>query len=410
MTSSNKRTAGSRPDQIARAVSSGRVLRLAAIPLALIASVSTTAQADEQDTLQFKAGQSFQHESNIFRAPNAQSDTVGVTTVGVKVDKSYSLQRFELEADANYYRYNNFSGLNFTAVNYAAAWRFAVTPKLRGNLTTDRREYIDTSVDQTIAGVVNRRTERSTLLDAEYELGAAWRLLGGVYERKTANSEPLSFEGDASVRGGEVGAKYVTAAGNSLAYRFKSGKGEYSNIVPGTLTGVDFNEREHELRGEYALTGRTTVRGRAAYLDREHKGAGSRDFSGLVGQIDANWAVTGKTTLSGGVARDLVSYQTNNESYYEGYRIFVGPTWKPTEKTAVRLRFEHGVRNFKGPLPGFASSGRRDTTNVAMVGGEWEVIRAVTLGASVQREHRNSNLPGLDYTNNIFMISALAKF
>jgi hypothetical protein len=84
----------------------------------------------------------------------------------------------------------------------------------------------------------------------------------------------------------------------------------------------------------------------------------------VTGQLDAAWAITPKTSLAGGVVRELASYQTTTASYYEGYRFFVAPTWKPTEKTAVRLRYDHGARDFKGPLPGFAATNRRDTTNL----------------------------------------------
>lgn len=391
------------------------------IPLVLLGLFPLAARADNLDTLQFKAGQSVTHDSNVFRlsdSANAQAvigtpdrdDTVAVTTAGFKIDKPYGLQRFELEAGLEDHHYSRFSYLDFTAVNYAAAWRWSFTPALHGNLTTDRSEYVDPYADVQPRGQINRRTNRSTVFDAEYELDGAWRLVGGVFERTSSNSQPFTFEGDSKVHGGEAGVRYVYPSGTSMAYRFRDGKGEYPGRVPSPVSAGNFTDREHEVRFDWAPTAKTTLRAKAAYFDRAHEGLSARDFSGFTGQLDANWAITAKTSLAGGVVRELGSYQTLNSSYYEGYRFFIAPTWKATEKTAVRLRYDHGARDFKGPLPGFAASNRRDTTNLLSLAVEWQALRALKLTASVQSDRRKSNEPGADYKSNSFGIAADASF
>lgn len=130
----------------------------------------------------------------------------------------------------------------------------------------------------------------------------------------------------------------------------------------------------------------------------------------MTGQLDAAWAITPKTSLAGGVVRELGSYQTTYASYYEGYRVFIAPTWKPSEKTAVRLRYDHGARDFKGPLPGFAASNRRDTTNLLSLAVEWQAMRALKLSATVQSDRRKSSEPGFDYKSNTFGVAADASF
>jgi exopolysaccharide biosynthesis operon protein EpsL len=391
------------------------------IPLVVLGLFPLAAHADNLDTLQFNAGQTVTHDSNVFRlsdSANAQAvigtpdrdDTVAVTTAGFKINKPYGLQRFELEAGVEDHRYSRFSYLDFTAVNYAAAWRWSFTPALHGNLTTDRSEYVDPYADVQARGQINRRTNRSTVFDAEYELDGAWRLVGGVFERTSSNSQPFTFEGDTKVHGGEAGVRYVYPSGTSMAYRFRDGKGEYPGRIPSPVSAGNFTDREHEVRLDWAPTAKTTLRAKAAYFDRAHDGLGARDFSGVTGQLDANWAITPKTSLAGGVVRELGSYQTLNASYYEGYRFFIAPTWRATEKTAVRLRYDHGARDFKGPLPGFAASNRRDTTNLLSLAVEWQALRALKLTASVQSDRRKSNEPGADYKSNSFGIAADASF
>ena len=391
------------------------------IPFVVLALFSRTALADELDTLQFRVGQSVQHDSNIFRlseSANTQallgradrSDTIGVTSVGVKLNKSYSLQRFELDASSESYRYKNFSNLNFNAINYAAAWRWSVTPAFHGNLTSEQREYVDNTADIQNTGKLNRRTTRSNLADAEYEVDGTWRAVGGVFERTSVNSQPFTFEGDSKIRGAEAGLRHVSPSGTSVAYRFRNGNGSYTNRLASPDIPAAFKDREHEVRLDWVPTGKTTVQALASRFERVHDGFPARDFSGVIGQLNTTWAVTGKTSITAGLARELGSYQASTASYFQGRRLFIAPTWKPTEKTAVRLRYDHAVRDYRGPLPGLPASNRQDTINIASLAVEWQPIRALKLTASVQRDNRSSSQTGFDYKSNAVNLLAQVSF
>jgi exopolysaccharide biosynthesis operon protein EpsL len=366
------------------------------------------------DTLQFRVGQSIEHDSNIFRLPassSRQADTYGVTTLGMKFDKRYGLQRIELELNAQDYRYKNYSVLDFTAINYAAAWRWSLTPRFTGNVTADRSEYIDNTSLVQSSGVVNHRTEEVRRLDGEYELGSAVRLLGGVFERNINNSTAASAVVNTSVTGADVGARYVFLTGNSVAYRYRKGNGEYTGLPSTTLPSRHFSDVEHELSFEATPTGRTTLQGRLAHLERKRDDSAGREFSGLVGRVNMVWAVTGKTRVEAGVIREISSYQPNAiiPSYYTSGRVYVSPVWNLTEKTAIRLRFDQGLRYYKGSLePGYA--GRRDSLSQEGVSLEWEPRRNLKLMASLALDKRSSNIQNLDYKANVLGLSALLKF
>lgn len=391
------------------------------LPVAMATLLSTGARADEFDTFQFKVGQSLQHDSNVFRLSDSantaavlgkpeRSDTIAVTTVGVKVDKTYSLQRFEIDLNADRFSYRNFSNLDFTAVNYAAAWRWSLTPRFHGNLTTEQRKYVDTSADLQNFGQLNVRTDRSSLADAEYEIDGAWRAVAGFFERETTNRQALTFEGDSKVKGAEGGVRYVFPSGTSMAYRLRQGNGEYPGRTSNAQFASDFKDTEHEFRLDWPVTGKTTIESRVSHFDRSHEGLAARNFSGLIGQVRATWDATGKTRVIAGLGRELSSYQTNTSSYYEGYQFFLAPTWKPTAKTSVQLRYDHGVRDYKGGLPGFASLNRRDTLNTATLAFEWQPTRVITVTASAARDNRKSNEPGFDYKSNVVNLAVLARF
>jgi exopolysaccharide biosynthesis operon protein EpsL len=385
-----------------------------------IAFSPVSAMADELDLLQFNAGLAWQHDSNVFRlsdqasAPgvagsSGRSDNILTSTAGLKLRKPYGLQRFEADVSLENTNYKRFSSLDFTAVNYAAAWRWSLTPAFYGNLTTDRREYVDNSADVQSAGQLNRRTDRSTRFDAEYQLDGVWRLLGGAFQRTNSNSQSFTFEGDSKVIGAEAGVRYQFPYGTSLAYRFRNGKGEYTNRASAAAVSSDFTDREHEVQGEW-VGGRAKLGGRISHLERNYDSIPARDFSGVLSQIDVTYALTGKTSVFAGVVRELGSYQTNNASYYQGTRVFVAPTWKATDNIAVRARYDYGVRDYKGPLPGFVTSNRTDKTSLASLAVEWQPIRLLTLMAWLQRDQRTSNEFGADYKSNSVGISAKASF
>ena len=391
---------------------------LVLLPLALIGLISPPVQADELDTLQFRAAETVQYDSNVFRlsdtakaqAANGSPTHSDITTLGVLLNKPYSLQRFELDIHADNYRYRNFSNLDFTALNYAAAWRWSFTPALHGNLTADRREFVDNSADAQNIDRINRRIDRSNVLDAEYEIDGVWRVLGGVFDRSTTFSQPFTFEGDSTVKGAEAGLRYVFPSATSLAYRYRTGSGDYPDRVTSPVFASKFKDREHEVRLDWQATGKTNIQARISHFNRAHEDLSARDFSGMLGQLYATWAATGKTSVALGFGRELGSYQTNNYSYYQGYQVFVAPTWKPTEKTAVRLRYEHGVRDFKNPLPGFVAINRQDITNLSSLAFEWQALRAVKLILSVQSDKRKSSEPGFDYNSHGVNVSAQASF
>lgn len=397
------------------------LLKCGPIGASLLLAAAGTAMAQEPDTLQFRAAQSFQYDSNIFRLSDQantqavlgrseRSDMVSTTTVGFRLNKPVGLQRFEAGANLELNKYSRFSNLDFNAVSYAAAWRWSLTPSFHGNLTTDRREFADNAADVQNQGQVNRRTDKSTVLDAEYEIDGVWRVLGGVFQRDSKSSQPFVFQGDSKLKGSEVGFRYQFPYATSLAYRFKNSTGEYSNSFFPGIAGSDFKDREHELRGEWRPGGRTTLNGRIAHFDRKHDTLPLRDFSGVIGQVDWNYEFTGKTSAAAGVVRELGSYQTSTASYYEGTRIFVAPRWNATEKIALLARYDFGVRDYKGPLPGFAGTDRQDRLHLASFSAEYQALRELKLRAWIQQDRRRSNEAGADYKSNAVGVSAEATF
>jgi len=228
-----------------------------------------------------------------------------------------------------------------------------------------------------------------------------------VFERTIQNSAALIQDASTKVSGGEAGARYVFRSGDSVAYRYRHGNGEYSGLPASTLPSRNFTDTEHELNFEWLANSSTRLQGRVAHLERKRNDAANSEFSGLVGRINLSWLITGKTRMDIGLIRELASYQPGTPSYYDGERLYISPVWKPTEKTAIRLRLDQGVRHYNGVV---GYEGRRDEVGQVGVSVEWEPRRFVKLMASLARDKRSSNFVGLDYKANVIGVAALFSF
>src|SRR4030095_2188191 len=106
-------------------------------------------------------------------------------------------------------KYRDLSELDYSTVNYALAWDWQFTPRFHGVLSADRRQYREVSTDPvTFGNRVGKRPERTELAEGVYELGAAWRLLGGVSHSSAESSAGTSWDASPSVRSARVGVGY----------------------------------------------------------------------------------------------------------------------------------------------------------------------------------------------------------
>lgn len=381
------------------------------------------AAADEFDTFNVQAGSTYLHDSNLFRLsssadPNvvlrapSSSDTLSVNSLGVTLNKPYSLQRFELGASFVDYRYKNFTFLNFSAFNYNGAWRWSLTPRLRGNATATRSETLNTFADFR-SFIRNVRTETNNRFDAEYEIDGVWRVLGAVSENEVKNEQLFLAQQNFRNRAVEGGLKFAFPSGSYASAVVRSARGEYTQLaqpVAASLFDNRFEQRDFEGRLFWAYSGKSSMDFRAAYIDRKHATFAQRDFSGLTGNATVTWGVTGKTRVVGSVSRDLTTFVQASSSYTRLDRLSLGPVWEVTAKLVARARYEASTRDFLGPVAATAQNDRTDKLRTLFAGLDWRPYRWVTLSASLQNDTRSSNLPGLDFKSTTGTLSAQVNF
>ncbi|KQP43211.1 XrtB/PEP-CTERM-associated polysaccharide biosynthesis outer membrane protein EpsL [Pseudorhodoferax sp. Leaf274] len=379
--------------------------------------------ADTDKTLQLVARYEQLHDSNLFRLSSTLpastlggrpwSDTIRIGSAGLLLDKSYSLQRIELNASLVNYKYQNYDYLNFTALNYAAAWHWSITPRLRGTLQATQRQNSNSFSDTQDVTQRNVRTDSVLRAQGEYDMGAAVKLFGSVDQFRLRNEELLAQDRGFKVQSVAGGVRYVLPSGSQLSYRLRKGHGEYSEEATVTTTPLPttFNNTEHELTARWVATGKTTLYARVAHVSRQYPGFAGSDFSGPVGGLRLSWQPTAKLRLDATADRDWRSYQTQYSSYASGNRFTLTPSWQATAHTSLRMHLEQYDEDYGGAIDraNFPFD-RADTTRSASLGLDWRPRDSITLGFWLKTEKRVSNYSGFDFKNNSANFSAQISY
>jgi exopolysaccharide biosynthesis operon protein EpsL len=347
-----------------------------------------------------------ERDSNILRAPDAVSDEIGVFSAGLRLDKRYSLQRFTLQAQANRFRFRDFSNLDYSTLTYDGAWNLQFTPQLRGVLSADRRQYRDITNASAASGDVTLRTERREMAEVTLLGRGGWRTLGGLEQSRSRSDDPRSLESSPTVSSVHIGGGYEFPSGTLLTAQVRRGEGDYGAVS----SGIEFRETEPSLTLRWPASAKTTLDARIGYLDRSHDAEPARDFQGLVANGTVRWTYSPRTSVEAGVARDLGSYEFNGGGRIRGWRLSIAPAWKPSEKTTLRLRHTLERRDWQVVSLASPDLGREDRTHWSALTFEWTPRRLLEVTVSARQERRRSNLAGLDFRANVVALGARLNF
>jgi exopolysaccharide biosynthesis operon protein EpsL len=389
----------------------------------LLLSGAAPAWAMVGDTFTLNAAYTRQTDSNLFRLPaganvnaligkSSAAEEIGSTSLGFNLNKAYSLQRLELSVNLINNQYQNFNYLDYTARNYRAAWRWSVTPRLHGSLSTDRQETLNSFADFQGFNQRNQRTSTNTRLDAAYDLYGAWQLVAGVSQSRQANQQAVLGEGDYNSKSADLGLRFAYASGSALSYTVKSTNGSYLNRVLPSSGAVDdgFNQIDQGLNLHWVISGKSGGDASATYINRSYPNFGQLDYSGLTTAVNFNWSITGKSALTAGLSRALSSYQSSNVSYTQTDNFSISPTWQVSPKTTLRLRHQLIQTNYLGSPTGASAVQRRDTNRDTSLSFDWQPYQNLTLSASLQKASRASNVAGVDYDSNMTTLSTQFTF
>lgn len=385
------------------------------------------AQAGTDDPYNIVAGASVRYESNLFRVQNegqleasglnkGMSDWIYSETLGIKIDKPYSLQRFQLDLTGTHNHNQTYSFLDADLVNYRAAWLWAITPDWTGELSASQNQAITNFSQyrgtQTSINIAKRNisTSESRVFKFDGDIGAGIHLVGGASELRSRTSQNFAAIGDYVQDGIEFGVKYVAPSQNSITVVRREANGDYNRpINTFSLLDTGFDQHETEVKVNWRVTGKSEVDARLDYLEREFDHFSQRDYSGVTGNITYVWYPTGKLVLNTTLSRNLYTFQEAFNSFYSANTLTIAPTWLFSEKTTFRLRYDYSEQDFHGAII-LPPKMREDRVQTLMLTADWKATRNILVTGVAQHEKRSSNIDGLDYNSNSIGITAQLLF
>lgn len=401
-----------------------RQLRIASILAGLILSLASQAsQADEQDTFNIYFSESFAHDDNLFRLSDGvdpatlglgkskRSENIRTDSLWITADKKYSLQRFHVGARYDNYNFSNYSFLDYNTRNMDGRWDWALTPHITGQLIAERVQAFNNFADfQTYIRSI--RTTDAFRGNAELGSLGALRFVVGANQSKTTNSEAIQEDNDSRSRSAHGGLRYLTSSGNSVGYLYRRYRIEWINrgLDAVNLYDTEAGQTDHEINAKWNFAGQAALEGAIARIKRTHDHFEERDFTGTNARLSLNWVPDAQWRVGASAKRDYNSWWSSSASYTTTDSISVTPTWLIAEKISLYGRADWSQRKFREPLIATTANGRLDKVSTYQIGLNWTPVRYLTLGTDVQSSRRNSNQPGLDFSDTTVSARAQANF
>jgi exopolysaccharide biosynthesis operon protein EpsL len=386
-----------------------------ALAAATPGALAQQASAVQDRPVMAVVGGNVTRDDNLFRVPepqSPQSDRITSAYVGLRIDKSYGQQNLVIAVTETAYRYQDLKYLDFEALDYNGAWNWRLGTRLSGTLSADRSESQANYGDFRDTTQQNLRISENRAFAVDAWLAGGWHLVAGALRRSQRNSVPFTQQGSYRAGGGEAGLRYLAESGSSIQFLRRSLKADYLEQAVDAVNLIDdgFERNESELRANWLVSAKTSLRGEVARIDYRSNQFEQRDFSGTTGSIAMQWAATDRVQIDVGGARQLEAWRDATASYRADDRLSFATVWRIGAKTSIRVNLDHTASEFRNPVVAVAGPLRKDETDGVQLGLEWAPLRNLALTGSVRDEKRTSNDAAFGYRATVAGINAKLAF
>ncbi|HEX5129824.1 MAG TPA: XrtB/PEP-CTERM-associated polysaccharide biosynthesis outer membrane protein EpsL [Usitatibacter sp.] len=372
------------------------------------------------DKLEVFAQENITRDSNVFRLPDdtdpcvainscSRDDTIYTTSLGFLFDIPYSLQRWQLSYTWYDARYQRFEDLDHDGHIARAAWLWALTPQLTGEISYNDQEGL-----ASFANIQGRRpdmvTQRMALANAAWMMLPSWRLHAAATWAEARHTGEEQRVNDIELEALEAGISFVTATENRIgvAARVENGRNPNDFTVGGLLFNNEYEQRSAGIQARWVITGLSRLDGTLYYTKREYENFSDRNYSGPTFNLTHTWTPTGKFTMATILSRDIAPLEDVTSSFVLVTGITVRPDWAITEKINLRGHFAYARWEYFGVQPFQADYENRVKTAGATL--MWRPTRRIALSGTLAREYRTSTLSNADYKVDTASVEARIGF
>jgi|GEM_PF-6326057 len=396
-----------------------RTLVLACVALF---GVTSGARADEDDSFQVQTSVNMTHDDNLFLLPNPSvvpsgapgtgSTWISTNTADFSFDHTYSQQVVHADLSLNRYIYDSLHYLNYDAVNYNASWQWQVTNKFTGTAVVDHEKFLDSYDDFHEYSIPNLSTHTGQTLKFDWNAIGFWHVVGGLVHANVTSPSADTAVGTFHQTDVQLGGAYLSAQGNSITIQARDSIGIFDREADSAdLLDNEYKQREVEMLTHTQLGAWTTLDTRLGYVERLNDHYAQRNYRGLVGRAELDWQTSAYTTMKLTVARNVVSYESNQSSYYWLNEISLGPTWNVTSKLQLSGTGNVSWRTFDGAITDVSTLGAKtDRIYGGRLALTYKPTQQTAISLFANLSQQNASLAETAYRDKSFGISASWRF
>ncbi|PPD12395.1 XrtB/PEP-CTERM-associated polysaccharide biosynthesis outer membrane protein EpsL [Methylophilus sp.] len=366
---------------------------------------ASSAIADELDTFQFNASLNKTFDNNIFRqSSNEISDQVTVLNTGLKVDKSYSLQRLVADFNVVDRSYNQSQFLDFTAKNYDINWYWSLTPSFTGIIEVEQNQSM---VDFRNFSATRRniRTNKSKKIHLKYSPHQSLSFLAGVSRTDRNNSSTFNEEAGFETLGVDYGIDYKFRSGLSVGFLIQRRDADYADrqVNPQLAFDRGYQEREYEIHFSSPADSLHQLKGSLSRKEREFDTFSLRDYSGSVGELTYSCFVTGKLKVSADISRTISPFERFDSTFSQTDAFQSSLTYYISDKIQIGALGRISDRDFKGRGQ-FSLSGRSDLEHSYSGYVNWKPTRYASFNINIVKSDRESTVNFFDFDDRLVSV------
>lgn len=365
---------------------------LSIMTMVLVLPWSGSAQADA-NPYYIGASTSVAYDSNVFRLPQAVSDTNYSLGVIGGIDQAIGRQRLFANGTLSETRFVDLKQLNYINYGFLGGVDWKTVYSLSGTVSFSSKQSLYNfggySTIQSTEKNLERRDE--TIVRVRYGEASLLSLDASYIRRKQSYSDPAYRVNALNQEAVSAGLTYRPRASMTLGTALRYTQGRYQE-------SRSFDRYDIDLTGTWVPTGLSTLNGRLSYGKRKARsGVSELDFTGSTGQLTWTYQPTGKLRFTTGFIRDTGAESSfiNADGQQAG-----GPgdnsqftnslTVNSAYSLTSKIQINAGGRLVRRSLAFGALKGN-DTVRSGSLGFSYAVLRHGTLGCNFQRETRSAS-------------------
>lgn len=270
-------------------------------------------------------------DSNFARSADVDSEHYTRSVVSLALNERLSKQDFSLGVSGNRYEYSQRDDLDVDFVEGKAGWRSDWSSRVKTSVNWTRDAYVVDRLEFADKDVValNNLTGQLTL-GTNKHLGITVGARQAAQTHSNELRESLDFDEDEWF----VAGTFSTPNKSSLSVRLREGERLYVHTVPGDLGVLDFDYRQLELEGSWALTRKTQLGFTLGRFKREGEiNAGT----GTQALVDLDWAVSEKLSFSLSYSQSEPAVGETSDSPADVRTSKLALNWEPSSKWLLSM-------------------------------------------------------------------------